>query len=109
MMKFDKKYITGKFPYIVGVIIIVCIAIIYQMVKVMTVNKEEWMDYKKQHVDGTVDVAEPIRGNILSEGNEYLSTSIPKLMIAYDYMSINILNVVKVIKHPIENSSLPNL
>ena len=85
MMKFDKKYITGKFPYIVGVIIIVCIAIIYQMVKVMTVNKEEWMDYKKQHVDGTVDVAEPIRGNILSEGNEYLSTSIPKLMIAYDF------------------------
>lgn len=84
MIKFDKKYITGKFPYIVGVIIIVCISIIYQMVKVMTVDKDEWLDYKKQNVDGRIDSIEPIRGNILSADGTYLATSIPKLMIAVD-------------------------
>lgn len=83
-MKFDKKYITGKFPYIVGVIIIVCIAVIYKMVKVMTVDKEEWMEYKKEHVDGRIVEAEPIRGNILSADGGFLSTSIPMLVLAID-------------------------
>ena len=46
MTKFEKSYITGKFPYIVGVIIIVCVAVIYQAVKVMTVDKDKWMEYK---------------------------------------------------------------
>lgn len=101
MMKFDKKYITGKFPYIVGIIIIVCIAVIYQMVKVMTVDKDEWMEYKKQHVDGRVDVAEPIRGNILSVDGGYLSTSIPKLMIACDlYPNMPVLRKKDKLKNP---------
>ena len=85
MAKFEKSYITGKFPYIVGVIIIVCVAVIYQTVKVMTVDKDKWMEYKKENVDGKVGVAKAVRGNILADDGVFLSTSIPKYQILYDF------------------------
>ena len=85
MTKFEKSYITGKFPYIVGVIIIVCVAVIYQAVKVMTVDKDKWMEYKKKNVDGRVSVVKPVRGNILADDGVFLATSIPKYQILYDF------------------------
>lgn len=85
MTKFDKSYITGKFPYIVGVIIIVCLAVIYQAVKVMTVDKDKWMEYKKKNVDGRVSVVKAVRGNILADDGVFLATSIPKYQILYDF------------------------
>ena len=62
-MKFEKKYITGKFPFVVGVVIVVCIAIIYKMVMTMTVDKDKWMDFKSENVDGSevpVPPADPL-------------------------------------------------
>ena len=86
-MKFDKKYITGKFPWMFGVVIIVFIFIIWKMVKTMTYEKEEWMEVKKEVVDGKV-VDEPAkRGNILSDSLDLLATSLPEYQVFYDYLA----------------------
>ena len=85
-MKFDKKYITTRFPYIVGVVILVCIGVIWKMVKIMTVDKEEIIEYKKENVDGR-EVEDPAkRGNILSDNGELMSTSLPEYNVTFDFI-----------------------
>ena len=86
-MKFEKKYITGKFPFVVGVVIVVCIAIIYKMVMTMTVDKDKWMDFKSENVDGSEVPDPPTRGNILSDEGDLLSTSMPKYNVRFDFLS----------------------
>ena len=66
-MKFEKKSIAGTFPFIVGVVILLCIAVIVKLILTMTVNKEEPLEYKKKYVDGKITEAKAMRGNILSD------------------------------------------
>ncbi len=86
-MKFDKKYIAGKFPFIVGVVIIIGLVILVKLVLTMTVNKEEPLEFKKEIVDGSIEEASAKRGNILSDDKELLSTSMPQYNIYFDFLS----------------------
>ena len=86
-MTFDKKYITGKFPVIVGAVFLVCLAIIWTLVKTMTVDKEEIMEYKAENVDGKVVEDPARRGNILSDDGELMSTSLPEYNVMFDFIA----------------------
>ena len=86
-MKFDKKYIVGKFPWMFGVVVIVCILIVWKMLKTMTYEKEDWMKVKSEVVDGKIDVEPAKRGNILSDNGDLLATSLPEYQVFYDYLA----------------------
>ncbi len=86
-MKFEKKYIAAKFPYIVGMVILVGLAIVVKLVLTMTVNKDEPLEYKQKYVDGKLTEAKPKRGNILSDDGQLLSSSLPQYNVRYDFLS----------------------
>lgn len=86
-MKFEKKYIAGKFPFIVGVVILLCIAVIVKLILTMTVNKEEPLEYKKKYVDGKITEAKAMRGNILSDDGKLLSSTLPEYTMGYDFLA----------------------
>ena len=86
-MKFDKKYIAGKFPFIAGAIILVGLAIVVKLVLTMTVNKEKPLEYKKEYVDGKIEESKAKRGNILADNGELLSSSLPQYKVKYDFLS----------------------
>ena len=86
-MKFEKKYIAVKFPFIVGVVIVVCLAIIAKLIMTMTVNKDEALEYKRKYVDGKITEAKAMRGNILSDDEKLLSSTLPEYNVYYDFMA----------------------
>ena len=60
--------------------------VIWKMVKIMTVDKEEIIEYKKENVDGR-EVDDPAkRGNILSDNGELMSTSLPEYNVTFDFI-----------------------
>ena len=87
-MKFDKKYISGKFPFIVAAAIIVCFIICFYMVKTMTVDREHWLQEAKENYNKEKRVKQPAqRGNILSTNGELMSSSLPNYKVCIDFLA----------------------
>lgn len=88
-MKFDKKYISGKFPFIVALAILAAIGILYFMLKTMTVDREKWMKERFENYNGERDSVPkpPMRGNILSANGELMASSLPNYKVHFDFMA----------------------
>lgn len=85
-MKFDKKYISGKFPYIVVLAFVFAVAVAANMVKTMTVDREKLQGMKKILEKDSVLIA-PERGNILSCDGQLMAGSLPEYTVYIDFMS----------------------
>lgn len=86
-MKFDKKYISGKFPLIVGIAFIIAIGIIVCMVKTMTVDKKMWEKRRHEAFERDSIIVPPTRGNILSDDGQLMASSLPDYKVFIDFMS----------------------
>lgn len=86
-MKFDKKYITGKFPIIVAIALLMAVGIVICMVKTMIFDKQMWED--RRHVAFEKDslIVPPTRGNILSDDGQLMASSLPDYKVYIDFMS----------------------
>ena len=85
-MRFDKKYITGLYPYIVVFAFIFGAFIMFFMLKTMTVDHEELEKMRKSREKTDVDV-EPIRGNILAADGQLMASSLPNYTVYIDFLS----------------------
>ena len=86
-MKFDKKYISGKFPFIVGAAFIIAFGIIFCMVKTMTVDKKMWEKRRHEAFERDSITVLPTRGNILSDDGQLMASSLPDYKVFIDFMS----------------------
>ena len=85
-MKFDKKYITGRFAGIVIVALLICVAIIWRAMYTATVERDGWLQL------GAVKVSDPKpmaanRGNIFSADGQLIASSVPNYRAYVDFLS----------------------
>ena len=85
-MKFDKKYITGRFSAIVIAALIICILIVWRALYTATVEKEHWEKVANTLVSDTI-VMKPTRGNILSADGQLMASSLPDYKVYIDFLS----------------------
>ena len=85
-MKFDKKYITGRFSAIVIGALLVCVLIIWKALYTATVDRDKWMKVAAISVSDTM-VMKPIRGNILSADGQLMASSLPDYKLYIDFLS----------------------
>jgi cell division protein FtsI (penicillin-binding protein 3) len=85
-MKFDKKYITGRFSAIVIGALLVCVLIIWKALYTATVDRDKWMQVAAISVSDTM-VMKPIRGNILSADGQLMASSLPDYKLYIDFLS----------------------
>ena len=85
-MKFDKKYITGRFSAIVIGALLVCVLIIWRALYTATVDRDKWMKVAAISVSDTM-VMKPIRGNILSADGQLMASSLPDYKLYIDFLS----------------------
>lgn len=78
---------TEKFPFVIIPLILVCIGILYCMVKTMTVEKERWVQMRKENFEEDSVILKPQRGNILSSEGELLASSLPNYKVRFDFLS----------------------
>lgn len=86
-MKFDKKYISGKFAFIIAIVVLMVLGIVFCMVKTMTFDKSHWMDIKTKAFQRDSVILKPTRGNILSADGQLLASSLPDYKLYIDFMS----------------------
>lgn len=85
-MKFNRKYISSKFPVVVVLAFLFTIGITWNMVKTMTVDYDKLMDMKSKFETDSLEV-KPKRGNILSADGQLLASSLPDYKIYIDFLS----------------------
>ncbi len=85
-MKFDKKYIAGRFAGIVIGALIICVLIVWRAMYTATVEREYWQKVGQQTVSDTI-VVKPARGNILSADGQLMASSLPDYKVYVDFMS----------------------
>ncbi len=85
-MKFEKKYISSRYPIVIIVAIVVAIAIIGRALYTMTIDKERWIDMGRVFVDDSLAV-KPNRGNILSSEGMLMASSLPDYKVYLDFLS----------------------
>lgn len=85
-MKFDKKYIAGKFIWVVVLAFLFALAIVCFMLKIMTIDHEKMMDMKNMFETDSLPVS-PKRGNILSADGQLLASSLPDYKVYIDFLS----------------------
>lgn len=85
-MKFDKKYISGRFTVVLIVVMIVCLCILGQTVYTMTVKRDFWNKLSEVYVADSL-VEKPNRGNILSADGQLLASSLPDYKIYMDFVA----------------------
>lgn len=85
-MKFDKKYISGRFTAIVFLALIVCILIVVRATYTATVEREKWQKVGAVSVSDTMDL-KPNRGNILSADGQLMASSLPDYKVYIDFLS----------------------
>ena len=86
-MKFDKKYISGKFPIVVAIIFLIAMGIVFFMVKTMVVDKNMWISRRHKAFENDSLVVKPMRGNILSDDGQLMASSLPDYKVFIDFMS----------------------
>ena len=85
-MKFDKKYISGRYTIVVIIAMLVSIAIIARTLYTMTAKREHWTNMAKVFVKDSLTV-KPARGNILSSDGLLMASSLPDYKIYLDFKS----------------------
>lgn len=86
-MKFDKKYISGRFTIIVSVVMLICVWITYNMVDTMIVHRDKWKEVGMVSVSDTMEL-KSARGNILSsDGTQIMASSLPNYRVYIDFLS----------------------
>ncbi len=85
-MKFEKKYISGRYPVVLIVAFLVAFGIIGRALYTMTVDKERWTDMARVFVDDSLAV-KPNRGNILSSEGMLMASSLPDYKVRLDFLS----------------------
>lgn len=86
-MKFDKKYISGRFTGIAIMFLGICCWITYNMVDTMIVHREKWKEVGRVSVSDTMEMKSN-RGNILSaDGKQIMASSLPNYRVYIDFLS----------------------
>lgn len=85
-MKFDKKYITGRFSAIVIGALLICVLIVWRALYTATVERETWERVAAVSVSDTLVMA-PVRGNILSADGQLMASSLPDYKLYIDFLS----------------------
>lgn len=85
-MKFDKKYITGRFSAIVIGALLICVLIVWKALYTATVERETWERVAAVSVSDTLVMA-PVRGNILSADGQLMASSLPDYKLYIDFLS----------------------
>lgn len=85
-MKFDKKYISGRFTVIIIVALICSLLIAARATYTATVERDKW-----QRI-GEISISAPIemkanRGNILSSDGQLMASSLPDYKVYVDFLS----------------------
>lgn len=86
-MKFDKKYISRKFTFILILFWIFAALIVARMLKTMIFDKEECMKMRTVLYEREGKTYNGKRGDILSADGMILSSSLPKHNIYIDFLS----------------------
>lgn len=85
-MKFDKKYISGRFTGVVIVALLVCVAIVWRAVYTMTVEHKHWQKIGALYESESKPL-KPMRGNILSADGQLMASSLPDYKVYIDFLS----------------------
>ena len=78
---------ANKFPFVIVPVVLVCIGILYSMLKTMTVDREHWVQIRKDNFEKDSVELKPNRGNILSAEGELLSSSLPNYKVRFDFLA----------------------
>ncbi len=85
-MKFNKKYISSRYPIVIIFAILIAMAIIGRALYTMTIDKQRWTKMASVFVDTNL-VVKPNRGNILSSEGMLMASSLPDYKIYLDFLS----------------------
>jgi cell division protein FtsI (penicillin-binding protein 3) len=85
-MKFDKKYITGRFVGIVIGAVLICLLIVWRAAYTATVERDKWRKVGAMSVSDTL-IVKPNRGNILSADGQLMASSLPDYKVYIDFLS----------------------
>lgn len=85
-MKFNKKYISGVFPYIIAIAFVVAFGITFFMVKAMTIDYNELQSMKSIIENDSVAIPAK-RGNILASDGQVMASSLPNYAPRIDFCS----------------------
>ncbi len=85
-MKFDKKYITGRFSAIVIGALLICLLILWKALYTATVDRDKWQEVAAITVSDTMEMKPP-RGNILSADGQLMASSLPDYKLYIDFLS----------------------
>ncbi|MCM1311717.1 MAG: transpeptidase family protein [Bacteroides sp.] len=85
-MKFDKKYISGRFIGVVIVALILCVAIVWRALYTMTVERERWQKIASFY-ESENKTLKSARGNILSADGQLMASSLPDYKVYLDFLS----------------------
>jgi len=85
-VKFDKKYIAGRFTIIVIATLLIGVLILWRALYTATVERDKWMQVAAITVSDTL-VMKPARGNILSADGQLMASSLPDYKVYIDFLS----------------------
>ncbi len=84
----SKKTVSpSKFPFVIVPVVLVCIGILYSMLKTMTVDRGHWVEVRQKHFEKDSVELKPTRGNILSADGELLASSLPDYKVHFDFLA----------------------
>ena len=66
---------------------LVCIGILYCMLKTMTVDRQKWVQVRKSTFEKDNDTTKAARGNILSSDGELMASSLPNYKVYFDFLA----------------------
>lgn len=78
---------SNKFPFVFTPILIVCIGILWCIVKTMVMDRDRWMTVHSRNFEGDTAELRPMRGNILSADGDLMSSSLPNYKVHFDFLS----------------------
>lgn len=85
-MKFEKKYISGRFIVVVILAMLIGMAILARALYTMTAGHDHWAKMAKVFVIDSTNI-KPNRGNILSSEGLLMASSLPDYKIYLDFKS----------------------
>lgn len=85
-MKFDKKYISKRYTWILVIAMFVCAAILVRAIITMTAERQKWQDVGSVYESESQPV-KPNRGNIISSDGQLMASSLPDYKVYIDFLS----------------------
>jgi len=78
---------SGKFAVLIIFVVLICLGILFLMLKTMTVDREKWVQLRQSEFERDSIVEPAKRGNILSDQGELLASNLPKYKIYFDFLA----------------------